>query len=69
MNVTVKLTDGVAVHNDVLQAGPTGNGQYFGVVRELKEEATPSGLVVRVSGGKRHHFYPTARVIYAEIEE
>jgi len=54
---------------NVLQAGPTGNGQYFGVVQEVTEEVRPSGLVARVSGGKRHTFVPTRLIARAEVEE
>jgi hypothetical protein len=69
VKATIYNTACVRTFESVLQAGPTGNGQYFGVVQEVREETTPSGLVARVSGGKRHTFIPTRLITRAEVEE
>ena len=69
MRATIHANGVEELYESVLQAGPTGNGQYFGVVQEVKEELTPAGLVARVSGYKKHTLIPTRAIERAVIEE
>lgn len=68
MKVLIILKDETLEYDEgVAEAGPSGT--FFRVVLNEKEQTTPTGLVARVGGQRRHVFVPASAIVRVEVSE